>query len=110
MARNRRHRKSSASKPLKALPMEAVYAATLSLFSLIIYIAVIGVSAFMNGETPKLVGGIGMLGFIIALAALVYNFFQLNTKTEVKYRVICFGISTFATILWLAPYIYGLIK
>lgn len=110
MGRVRPHRRNSYGNQLKALPMEAMYAAGVSLFTLIVYAAVIGVSVYMSGDTPKFIGGIGMLGFIVALAALLYNIGQMKTKTELKYRVICLSISVLTMIAWIAPYVLGLIN
>lgn len=110
MGRVRPHRRNSYGNQLKALPMEAMYAAGVSLFTLIVYAAVIGVSVYMSGDTPKFIGGIGMLGFIVALAALLYNIGQMKTKTELKYRVICLSISILTMIAWIAPYVLGLIN
>ncbi len=110
MGRLRPHRRNSYGNQLKALPMEAMYAAGISLFTLIIFVAVIAVSVYMSGETPKFIGGIGMLGFITALTAFIYNIGQMKTKTELKYRIICLLISTVIMIIWIAPYVLGLIN
>ncbi|MBQ7147331.1 MAG: hypothetical protein IJR96_01125 [Pseudobutyrivibrio sp.] len=110
MGRIRPHRRSSYGNQLKALPIEAMYASGVSLFTLIIFGVVIGVSVYMSGETPKLLGGIGMLGFFIALAAMLYNIGQMKTKTELKYRITCMTISAVVMIIWIAPYVLGLIN
>ncbi len=110
MARNRFRRRSSNGNQLKALPMEAMYAAGVSLFTLIIFGAIIAASVYMAGETPRWLGGMGTLGFFVALGALVYNIGQMKTKTELKYRLICLGISSFVMIFWLATLIIGLIR
>ena len=109
MARGRR-RHSSYGNQLKALPVEAMYAAGVSIFSLVIFGAVLGVSIYMSGETPKFIGGIAMLGFFVGLVAFIYNIRQLSTKTELKYRLICFSISTFSMIIWVIPYVLGLLN
>ena len=90
--------------------MEAMYAAGISLLSLIIYVVVIVVSVCMSGETPKFIGGLGMLGFFIALCSLVYNLNQMKTKTELKYRVVSLVISFVIMIIWATPYILGLLN
>ena len=110
MGRIRPHRRSSYGNQVKALPVEAMNAAGVSIFSLIIFGIVVGTSIYMAGETLKLVGGIGMLGFILALVALIFNISQMKTKTEFKYRLACLGISAGTMIIWITPYIIGLIK
>ena len=110
MGRIRPHRRNSYGNQLKALPMEAMYAAGVSLFSLIVYLVIMGVSVYMAGETPKFVGGIGMLGFFLALAALLYNIGQMKTKTELKYRLICLAISIAAMCVWIGTFILGMIN
>ncbi len=110
MRRGRPHRRNSYGNQLKALPVEAMYASGVSLFSLLIYVAVIGVSVYFAGETPKLVAGIGMLGLFISLAAALFNLGQMRTKTEVKYRIICMSISVVVLIIWITPYIMGLLN
>ncbi len=110
MARIYSHRRNSNGNQMKALPMEAMYAAAVSVFSLIVYGVVIGVSVYMAGETPKLIGGIGFLGFLLALVAGIYNIGQMKTKTELKYRIVCMIISLVALIVWLSTFILGLIK
>ena len=100
MARSRFHRRSSYGNQLKALPMEAMYSAGVSLISLI-----------MSGETPRwLGGGLGTLGFLVAFGAFVYNVGQMKTKTELKYRIVCLAISSVIMIVWIATLIIGLIR
>jgi hypothetical protein len=111
MARSRFHRRSSYGNQLKALPMEAMYSAGVSLVSLIIYGGIITASVYMSGETPRwLGGGLGTLGFLVAFGAFVYNVGQMKTKTELKYRVICLAISSVIMIVWIATLIIGLIR
>ena len=110
MGRIRPHRHSSYVKQTKALPMEAMYAAGVSVFSLVVYAAVMGVSVYMAGETPKFVGGIGMLGFFLALAAFLYNCGQMKTKTELKYRLICLAVSGLIMAVWIGTFILGMIN
>lgn len=109
MARGRR-RHSSYSNQLRALPVEAMYAAGVSVFSLLIFGIVLGVSIYMSGETPKLLGGIAMLGFFVCLIAFIFNLRQMGTKTELKYRLICLGVSAFSMIVWIIPYVLGLLN
>jgi hypothetical protein len=90
--------------------MEAMYAAGVSIFSLIVYGVIMGVSVYMSGETPKFIGGIGMLGFFIALAALLFNCGQMKTKTELKYRLICLAISTVSMAVWVGTFIIGMVN
>ena len=110
MGRIRPHRRSSSGNQLKALPMEAMYAAGVSIFSLVIYGAIMGVSVYMAGETPKFVGGIGMLGCFLAIAAFLYNVAQMKTKTELKYRLICLAVSTLAMAIWVGTFILGMVN
>ncbi len=110
MGRVRPHRRNSYGNQLKALPMEAMYAAGVSLFSLIVYVIIMGVSVYMSGETPKFIGGIGMLGFFMALAALLYNCGQMKTKTELKYRIICLTISIGVMCVWIGTFVLGMIN
>lgn len=110
MARGRFHRRSSYGNQLKALPMEAMYAAGVSLFTLVVYAAVIGASVYLAGETPRWLGGTGMLFFIVALCSLIFNIRQMKTKTELKYRLVCLGISAFVMLFWLGTFILGMIN
>ena len=110
MGRVRPHRRNSYGNQLKALPMEAMYAAGVSIFSLVIYAAIMGVSVYMSGETPKFIGGIGMLGFFIALGAMLFNIGQMKTKTELKYRLICLAISGVAMVIWVGTFILGMMN
>ena len=110
MVRVYRHRHNSSRGRAKALPIEAMYAAGVSLFSLIVYGVVIGVSVYLEGETPKWLGGIAMLAFIASICAFVFNVYQMKTKTEIKYRVICIIISFVALVVWGATIILGMVK
>ena len=104
------HRRSSYGNQLKALPMEAMYAAGVSLFTLVVYGIIIGASVYMAGETPRWLGGIGMLFFIAALCTLIFNIGQMKTKTELKYRVVCLVISSVVMLFWLTTFILGMIN
>ena len=110
MAKIYRHRRNSNGNQLKALPIEAMYAAGVSVFSLILYGAIIAGSVYLAGETPKWLGGSATLCFCIALGAFIFNIGQMKTKTEIKYRLICLGISTPAMIVWTATIIVGMIN
>lgn len=110
MAKIYRHRRNSNGNQLKALPIEAMYAAGVSVFSLILYGAIIAGSVYLAGETPKWLGGSATLCFCIALGAFIFNIGQMKTKTEIKYRLICLGISTLAMIVWTATIIVGMIN
>lgn len=110
MGKVRPHRRNSYGNQLKALPVEAMYAAGVSAFSLVIYAAIMGVSVYMSGDTPKFIGGIGMIGFFIALAALLFNVGQMKTKTELKYRLICLGISFLVMAVWVGTFILGMVN
>ena len=110
MARVYRHRRNSNGNQLKALPIEAMYAAGVSIASLVIYVAIVAGSVYLAGETPRWLGGCGTLGFCIALGAFIYNIGQMKTKTEIKYRLICLGISVIAMLVWTSTIILGLIK
>ena len=110
MGRVRPRRRNSYGNQLKALPIEAMYAAGVSLFTLIAYGVVIGISVYMSGETPKFIGGIGMLGFFMAIGALIFNLGQMKTKTELKYRLICLGVSLVVIIVWATTFILGMIN
>ncbi len=109
MARTYSHRRNSNGNQLKALPMEAMYAAGASIFSLIIFVGVMVTSILMEGETPRFVGGIGAIGFLISIVAFIYNIGQMKTKTELKYRVICMVITTVIMIIWAVPFVVGLV-
>ena len=110
MAKIYRHRRNSNGNQLKALPIEAMYAAGVSVFSLILYGAIIAGSVYLAGETPKWLGGSATLCFCIALGAFIFNIGQMKTKTEIKYRLICLGVSTLAMIVWTATIIVGMIN
>lgn len=105
-----RHRRNRTGNQLKALPIEAMYAAGVSVFSLILYAAIIAGSVYMSGETPKWLGGSATLCFCVALGAFIYNIGQMKTKTEIKYRIICLGISTLAMIVWTVTIVLGMIN
>ena len=110
MARIYKHRRNSNGNQMKALPIEAMYAAGVSVFSLVLYGGLIAGSIYLAGETPKWLGGTGTLGFCIALGAFIYTVRQMKTKTEIKYRLICLGISSFAMLIWTATIILGMIN
>ncbi len=110
MTRVYRHRRNSSGNQLKALPIEAMYAAGVSIFSLVLYGGLIAGSVYMSGETPRWLGGTGTLGFCIALGAFIFNIGQMKTKTEIKYRLICLGVSILAMIVWTATIILGMVN
>ena len=110
MAKIYRHRRSSNGNQLKALPIEAMYAAGISVFSLVLYGAIIAGSVYLAGETPRWLGGSGTLCFCLALGAFIFNIRQMKTKTEIKYRVICLCISTLAMAVWTATIVLGMIN
>ncbi len=110
MARVYRHRHNSYKGQSKALPIEAMYAAGVSLFSIIVYIAIIIASVYLAGETPKWLGGLAFLGYCAAIAAFVYNIGQMKTKTELKYRIACLAISFVAMVVWTVTIIIGMVK
>ena len=110
MARGRFRKRSSYGKQLKALPIEAMYAAGVSAFTLLVCGALIAGSVYLKGETPRWLGGLGTLGFLTALGALIYNIGQMKTKTELKYRLICLGISIVVMIVWATLLILGLVR
>ncbi len=110
MARNRFHRRGSYGKQLKALPMEAMYSAGVSLVTLIAYIFIIAASVFMAGETPRWLGGLSTLFFFVALCALIFNISQMKTKTEFKYRLVCLIISAVVMFFWMGTFILGMIN
>ena len=110
MARGRKRRRSSYGNQLKALPIEAMYASGVSLFTLFLHVIIIIIAVYLAGETPKWLGGIGTLGFIAAAVALIFNIRQMSTKTEFKYRLICLGVSSFVMIVWMSTLINGLVR
>jgi len=110
MARGRFHRRNSYGNQLKALPIEAMYASIVSVATLFLYGAIMGGSVYLSGETPRWLGGLGTIGFLIALGAFIYNIGQMKTKTEFKYRLVCFSISSVAMLVWLTTLIIGLIR
>ena len=109
MARTYSHRRNSYGNQLKAIPVEAIYAAGVSIFSIVMFIAIIGVSIYMAGETPRWLGGISVLAFIVALNAFIYNIKQMKTKTEIRYRVACMLISVLALAIWIGTFILGML-
>lgn len=110
MRRGRGHKRNTYGNQLKALPVEAMYASGVSGFSLILYAVIMGISIYKAGETSKFIGGIGMLGLFLALAALIFNICQMKTKTELKYRLICLAISSVVMVVWLATFIIGMVN
>lgn len=110
MARGRFHRRNSYGNQLKALPIEAMYAAGVSLATIIAYGCIVVASVYMSGETPRWLGGLGTLGLLTAFGAFVYNIGQMKTKTELKYRIICMTVSSVVMIVWLATLIIGLVR
>ncbi|MCR4694430.1 MAG: hypothetical protein K5773_03790 [Pseudobutyrivibrio sp.] len=109
MTRTYSHRRNSYGNQLKAIPVEAMYAAGVSIFSILMFIAIIGVSIYMAGETPRWIGGISVLAFIVSINAFIYNIKQMKTKTEIRYRVICMLISVFALAIWIGTFILGML-
>lgn len=110
IGRGRFHRRSSYGNQLKALPVEAMYAAGVSLGTLVVYIAIMAGSVYLSGETPKWLGGLGTIGFLVALCALIYNIGQMKTKTELKYRATCLAISSVVMIVWMATLVVGFVR
>ncbi|MBE5916965.1 MAG: hypothetical protein E7273_08990 [Pseudobutyrivibrio ruminis] len=110
MARGRFRRRSSYGNQLKALPIEAMYAAGVSLASLIMFAGIIVAAVYFAGETPRWIGGLGTIGFLVSLCAFIFNIGQMKTKTEFKYRIICFVISSVAMIVWAAALVIGLVR
>lgn len=110
MARGRFHRRNSYGNQLKALPIEAMYAAGVSIITLFVYAGIIAGSVYLSGETPRWLGGLGTIGFLSALGALIFNIRQMKTKTELKYRLICLGISIFVMLVWSFPLVIGFIR
>ncbi len=109
MARIYNRRRASAKDQLKAKPMEAIYAAAVSLASFVAYIVIVAMSVSYAGDSPNWVGGLGILGFFASICAGIYNAGQMQTKTEFKDRCICFGISIAVFLIWLVTFILGMI-
>ena len=101
IGRGRFHRRSSYGNQLKALPVEAMYAAGVSLGTLVVYAGIIAGSVYLSGETPKWLGGLG---------SLIFNIGQMKTKTELKYRATCLIISSVVMIVWMATLVVGLVR
>ncbi len=110
MARGRFRRRNSYGNQLKALPMEAMYCAGVSLFTFVLYIAIMTGSVYLSGETPRWLGGLGTLGFLVSVIAFIFNVGQMKTKTELKYRAICLGVSSFVMLIWIATLIIGVTR
>lgn len=110
IGRGRFHRRSSYGNQLKALPVEAMYAAGVSLGTLVVYAGIIAGSVYLSGETPKWLGGLGTIGFLVALGSLIFNLGQMKTKTELKYRATCLIISSVVMIVWMATLVVGLVR
>lgn len=110
IGRGRFHRRSSYGNQLKALPVEAMYAAGVSLGTLVVYAGIIAGSVYLSGETPKWLGGLGTIGFLVALGSLIFNIGQMKTKTELKYRATCLIISSVVMIVWMATLVVGLVR
>ena len=106
MARVYSHRRGTTQK--KAKPIEAMYAAVVSTISAVVYFAVIFYSVSQAGETSKLIGGIGMLGFAVAIGAFAFNVKQMAMDTDLHDRIICISVSTLVLILWIATMIIGM--
>lgn len=110
MARGRFRRRNSYGNQLKALPIEAMYAAGASIITLLVYGGIIAGSVYLSGETPRWLGGLGTLGFLAAGIALIFNIGQMKTKTELKYRLICLGISIFSMLVWTSTLLLGVVR
>lgn len=110
MARTYSHRRRTSTGPAKAKPVEAMYAAGVAVFSLLMYIAIIVASVYMAGDTPKWLGGLGFIGFCIAIASFIYNANQMRSKTELRDRIICMSISSVVFIIWVATFILGMLS
>jgi len=110
IGRGRFHRRSSYGNQLKALPVEAMYAAGVSLATMVVYIGIIAGSVYLSGETRKWLGGLGTIGFLVSLGSLIFNIGQMKTKTELKYRATCLIISSVVMIVWMATLVVGLVR
>lgn len=108
MARIYSHRRNSFGNQKKALPMEAMYAAGVSGFSLLVYVIIIAVSVYMAGETPNFIGGLGIIFFLVSLVAFIYNVGQMRTQTELRDRVVCMVISSISLLAWLITFFIGM--
>ena len=88
--------------------MEAMYAAGVSIFSLVAFIAILAIDVYMAGDTPKVIGGLSILFFIAALCAFAFNISQMTKQTELKDRIICMIISTVCFAVWLVTFLIGM--
>ncbi len=109
MARIYNRRRSAAQKQQKAKPMEAMYAAGVSILSFVVFIFTVVMSVVYSGDSPNWVGGLGILGFFASICACIFNAGQMQSKTEFRDRCICFVISLAALLIWLATFILGML-
>lgn len=94
----------------KAKPMEAIYAAALSLFCIVAYIGILVVDVMMAGETPKVLGGLSFVFYFLAFVSFVFNISQMKTSTDIKDRIICMSISSVSFLIWTFTFILGMVK
>ena len=109
MARVYSHRRNRNGNQLKAKPIEAMYAAGCSIASVLLYAVLIALSIFNAGDNTRWIGGIGFLGFVMALVAFIYNIRQMRTPTELTIRIICMAISSVAFLIYIATYVMGIL-
>ena len=110
MTKTYSHRRGNFGVQNKAKPVEAMYAAGFSIISIIAYIVILIIDAFMAGETPKVVGGLAFVFFCMSVGAFCFNISQMKTKTEFRDRVICLCISSVSFLIWLSTFILGMVR
>lgn len=110
MTRVYSHRRSRFGNPKKAKPMEAMYAAGVSIFSVLCFIVILIVDVAMGGDTPRFIGGLSVIAFLISLSAFIFNIGQMRTQTEFKDRLICLLISIFSFLIWLSVFVIGMVN
>lgn len=101
---------SSYKQQNRTVPMESMYAATASILTIVILVAIIVTSTYMAGETPAYVGGIGVLAFFTSIGCFVYNLRKFKEKTDLRIKLSCLIVSSVAALAWLAIYVLGMLR
>lgn len=94
----------------KIIPTESIVCIITGSSTLLVFLLLSLYSSINQGEGGILVGGIGMLAFLIAGCGFVFSLKTLRKDNIfLKLPLISTGINAFALILYIILYSYGLI-
>lgn len=94
----------------KVVPKEGIAAIITGIVSIILFLILSVYSTLKRGEASLFIGVIGMAAFILALAGFIVSLRAMK-KDNVFLKIPIYGvaINTFAVILYLILYFYGMI-